>query len=119
MTFEKDWVREVLRARRSILVSKRDPLKLLTDLFELYEDDFDVTYLHSKQPQFYQILQEFCAHIPTNYEELKKNSRDLAKFFNEHKNEIRDCDVELYYALLNFMDMLIQKHIYFDIIRET
>lgn len=119
MTFNEkmdpEWVRQVKAARRSILSSSyRNPLKLLTDLFELYQDDFDVTNFEVSQPELYTILEQFCSNVPQNTNELREHSEKLVRFFNEHKEEIRHFDVEIYYALLNFVDMLLCNHIYFN-----
>ena len=113
MSFETEWRAMVQNARCGILASKRDPIKLLVDIFELYKDDFDINKLETKEPELYQHLNEFCSHAPCNISELKSASMNLAKYFTEHQNEIRSHDVQLYYALLNFMDFLKQKHIYF------
>lgn len=114
-----EWFYEVQKARISILSSKREPTKLLTDLFELYQDDFDVGNLKGTQPEFYQMLQQFCSNPPETYEQLRERSGNLVRFFEKHRDEIRQADVNLYYALLNFIDMLKCKHIYFDLIKET
>lgn len=121
MTFNEkmdpEWVRQVKTARRSILSSYyRKPLKLLTDLFELYQGDFDVTNFEATQPELYGILEQFCSDVPKNTTELRERSEKLVRFFNDHKEEIRHFDIEIYYALLNFVDMLKCKNIYFDFI---
>ena len=117
MTFngkmEPEWVRQVIAARRSVLSSSyRKPLKLLTDLFELYQGDFDVTNFEASQPELYRLLEEFCNNVPKTTPELRERSEKLVRFFNDHKEEIRHFDVEIYYALLNFVDMLKCKNIY-------
>ena len=116
MNFDINWVRYVENEKNRILASRKSPLQILVGVFELCQDDFDVTMLKEKQPQLYQILQEFCSHVPANDQELRVTSRDLVKFFSMHKDEIRECDVYLYYALLNFIDMLKFKRMYFAIL---
>lgn len=110
-----NWVREVIRERRRILVTNKTPLQILTEMFELYQDEFDVTSLKSKQPELYNILQEFCLHVPTSDEQLCSSSYDLVKFFMAHQDEIREGDIDLYYALLGFVDMLKTKRIFYTI----
>lgn len=117
MDFERDWIEEVRNERNRILESNKSPLEILVGVFELCENEFDITMLKKRQPQLYQILQEFCSHVPATDEELRDNSRNLAKFFNLHKDEIRDCDIQLYYALLNFIDMLKKKKMYLIILQ--
>lgn len=112
MIADKKWTLEVLEERRKILTYNKSALNILVELFKLYEDEFDVLLLKEKQPQLYTILQEFCSDIPSTDEELRERSKDLVKFFEKHKIEIRQCDVELFYALLNFKDMLISKRIF-------
>ena len=114
-----EWTTLVKQARNSILISKRDPVKLLTDLFELYKDDFDVTNFEAKQPLLYKILQTFCSNPPETNTELVQHSGELVKFFKSNQAEIRRADIDMYYALLNFIDFLKSKHIYFTILNHT
>ena len=104
-----EWVREVEQEKNERLSSDREPLEILVKVFEICQDEFDVTQIKVKLPKLYEVLQEFCTHVPVNDEELREKSRCLTKFFYAHKNEIRAVDVQLFYALLNFMDLLKSK----------
>ena len=111
-----EWMRTVLDARESILNSKREPTKMLIDLFELYEGDFDVRQLEQRAPELYKILKTFCACPLTSDDELITNSAKLVKYFDKYRESVRHDDIHLFYAILNFEDMLKQKRIYFKII---
>ena len=115
----KEWLLIVKQTRSSVLVSKRAPVKLLIDLFELYKGDFDVTNFEARQPKLYKMLQEFCNNIPETNEELIKHSGELVRFFVSNQEDIRKSDIDIYYALLNFTDLLKSKYIYFTIINQT
>lgn len=114
-----EWMRTVLDARQGILNSKREPIKMLIDLFELYEGDFDVSHLEQRIPELYKILKTFCASPLASDDELITNSAKLVKYFDKHRESVRHEDIHLFYALLNFEDMLKQKHIYFNIISQN
>ena len=113
------WFREVEREKSKILSSDKEPFEILVKVFELCQDEFDVTQIKVKLPKLYEILQEFCIQNPVNDEELRVTSRSLAEFFYAHKNEIRAVDVQLFYALLNFMNWLKSKNVHIDIIYRT
>lgn len=112
-----DWIDEVQHERETILVSSRNPIQILVDVFELCKDEFDITMVKEQQPELYQILKEFCSNVPKNDNELRENSRDLARFFYNHdRREIRKCDIQLYYAILNFIDYLKTQKMHLDLI---
>lgn len=111
-----EWEREVIRERQSLICSKRTPVEMLVALFKLYEDDFDVNHLEQTLPELYSILKTFCNTPPVSYDEIIISSVPLVKYFYEHQETVRSTDVILFYAILNFIDMLKQKHIYFQII---
>lgn len=114
-----EWTLTVLDARQGILNSKREPTKMLIDLFELYEGDFDVSNLEQRVPELYKILKTFCVIPLASDDELITNSAKLVKYFDRYRESIRHDDIHLFYALLNFKDMLKQKNIYFKIINQN
>lgn len=113
--FSCEWIDEVQKKKQGILAtanSNRSPIEILHEVFKLCQGDFDTRMLEEEQPDLYQILSNFFNSIPQNYQELnadkeiKAKSRDLVEFFSNHKQEIRAHDVQLFYAILNFVDFL-------------
>ncbi len=116
MKLDYNWIQYFKNEKQRILASNKPPIEILKHIFELCKDDFDTNNVKEKLPQLYLILEEFFSNIPITDEQLKNSSKELARFFNSNKDEIRKCDVQLYYALLNFIDMLKVKKIYFNLI---
>lgn len=111
----------VIHEKRNILVdSKRDPCQILIDVFDLCIDNFDRLDLQEKQSELYDCLMQLYNSnqkklLMDSLEENISNIYSLLDIFSEHKDKIKSVDPELYYALLNFIDMLKGskgKHIY-------
>ena len=116
---DKEWIRDVQDAKTAILAdSEKTPTQILVEVFEMCQDEFDVTMIEVKQPELYQILKKFCSNVPSNDHQLRDTSRDLARFFYKHFNEIRETDTTLYYAVSNFIDMLKTKRIYLAMVSD-
>lgn len=117
-----EFMRYVTSEKRNILVhvSKKDPCEILMEIFELCIDNFDGLNLQGRQPELYNCLMQLYNSnqkkpLIDSLEENIHNIYSLLDIFSEHKDKIKSVDPELYYALLNFIDMLKGskgKHIY-------
>lgn len=118
---EMEWITEVTCAKNDILSSREkqnNPALILREVFELCQGDFDVNQMEQKYPEYYRILKHLCAEELETEEEIFSNSKELIRFFDKNKGEMRSADILLYYAVQNFIDMLKCKNMarYFDIL---
>lgn len=107
---KNEWILMVINEQNRILASRRKtPIQILIEVFELFDDNFDLTFI--KEIKLYDCIIELCEinkisplirpfnhHYPILF--------NLVKIFQKNKKEIRNFSVELFYALLNFVDML-------------
>lgn len=116
-----DFICYVIHEKRIILVdSRRNPCEILMDVFDLCIDNFDNLNLRGSLPELYDCLMQLYNSnqkkpLMDSLEENISNIYSLLDIFSEHKDKIKSVDPELYYALLNFIDMLKGakgKHIY-------
>jgi len=118
-----EWKALVVEEQRRILAStKKDPIEILLTVFNLFDESFDLKVLFDIN--LYHCLQTLSTAnnetpISSSLDENYNTIRDLVIVFEKHKNTIREFSVELYYALLNFMDLLKQKNIWMQIMVEN
>lgn len=115
------WEDEVISMKQEILTSKKKPIEILCEVFEYCQGEYDIWENNTKLSYLYDLLQEFTNNVPENNIELIKSSRKLIKLWmnEESKEEIRKGDIQLFYAILGFIDFLKSNEIYFDIIFST
>jgi len=119
MTRDRLWRDMVCDMKTEILSqtngTQQNSLETLTELFIYCTGEYDDS-LKNKLPQLHNLLEDFCTKTPSNDTELLNNSRELLKFFVGNKEKIKSLDTQLFFALLNFADMLKSKGLYFKII---
>lgn len=104
-----------------IHIRTKNPCEMLMEIFELCIDNFDGLNLQERQPELYNCLMQLYNSnqkkpLLDSLEENIHNIYSLLDIFSEHKDKIKSVDTQLYYALLNFIDMLKGakgKHIYY------
>lgn len=104
--------------------TRKNPCQILIDVFDLCIDNFDGLDLEKQQPELYDcLMQLYNANqkkaLMDSLEENITTIYTVVELFLTHDKEIRSIDCQLYYALLNFIDMLKTvkgKHIYFNIV---
>ncbi len=107
---KNEWILMVINEQNQVLASKRKtPVQILIEVFELFDESFDLSFI--KEIKLYDCLLEICEKnkvtpfvrpFTHNYSTLF----NLVRIFNNNKKEIRNFSVELFYALLNFIDAL-------------
>lgn len=115
-----EWTTLVIHEQRRIMAStKKNSIEILMGVFELFDESFNLNFI-------IEIGLYDC--LKTLYKSHKRNPLDntfkgnyntiykMAHLFNAYKNEIREFSVELFYALLDFMDFLKQKNMYLQIL---
>lgn len=106
---EDQWKRLVNDEKQRILTIESDPVRILMQVFELCIDNFDCNNLATKQPILYKsllTLYESNKREPLLLEQNASSLSELLYAFNAYKEEIRFTDIQLFYALLRFIDML-------------
>lgn len=120
-----DFICYVFHEKSAILCdSRRNPCQILIDVFDLCINNFDCLDLQEKQPELYDCLMQLYNSnqkkpLIDSLEENFSNICSLLSIFSTHKDEIMKADSSIYYALLNFIDMLKTdkgKHIYYRIV---
>lgn len=114
-----EWICEVTHAKRELLVRSKggkDSIATLFKVFELCQDEFDVNQMEEESPEYYRILKELTQKKIKTEDELKNASRDLVVYVYRHCEEIKKQDVDLYYAVLNFIFYLKKKMLYSKIL---
>lgn len=112
-----EWIATVIEEQRRILASrKKDPVQILMDVFELFDENFDMTII--REIKLYDCLTKLYennkkTNLYTSLEEHFSTLNELARIFYHHKKKIREFSIELFYALLNFIDLLKRKGLYF------
>ena len=118
-----NWINLVIDEKRNILSLEKDPIKMLMKIFELCIDNFDKLSLKEKHKDLYECLLTLYLEnekkpLINSLEENFSTISTLVEIFEAYKEEIKSTDCELYYALLNFIDMLKTtkgKRLYFKI----
>lgn len=115
-----EWTTLVIHEQRRIMAStKKNSIEILMGVFELFDESFNLNFI--MEIGLYDCLKTlYKAHkrkpldntFKGNYNTIYK----LVHLFNAYKNEIREFSVELFYALLDFMDFLKQKNMYLQIL---
>lgn len=108
--------------KRDILVhiNTKNPCEIPMEIFELCIDNLDCLNLQERLPELYDCLMQLYNSnqkkpLMDSLEENIPNIYSLLDIFSKHKDKIKSVDSDLYYALLNFIDMLKGakgKHIY-------
>lgn len=114
-----EWMCEVVHARRDIMSARKyynNPILMFRKVFEICQGDYDVTQIKENYLEYYQILEELSQKELENEEKICENFRDFVKFFNNNQAKIRECDVDLYYVVLDLVFMLKDKGLYFEIL---
>lgn len=119
---EHEFMCSVAYEKRDILVhtKTKNPCEILIEVFDLCIDNFDGLNLQEKQPELYNCLMRLYNSnqkkpLVDSLEENIHNIYSLLDIFSLNKDKIMNVDSSLYYALLNFIDMLKGakgKHIY-------
>lgn len=106
---EDQWKRLVNDEKQRILTIESDSVQILMQVFDLCIDNFDCNNLATKQPILYKsllTLYESNKREPLLLEQNASSLSELLYAFNAYKEEIRFTDIQLFYALLRFIDML-------------
>ena len=107
---KNEWILMVINEQNRILASKnKTPIQILIEVFELFDENFDLSII--KEIKLYDCLLDiFEKHKLTPFirpfNHHYSSLFNLVKIFNNNKKEIRKFSVELFYALLNFIDAL-------------
>lgn len=109
-----DWINFVIDEKRHILSKinlQKEPIHILMKLFELCMDNFDNLSLEEKHKDLYECLLTLYLEnekkpLIDSLEENFSTISNLVEIFEAYKEEIKSTDCELYYGLLNFVDML-------------
>ena len=94
-------------------------VEILVEVFELFDESFELTELIDIN--LFDCLKNLSASnkfspIENSLEENYTTIYELVHIFQNNKERIRNFSVELYYALLNFIDLLKVKNLYMRII---
>lgn len=120
---EDQWKNLIYEEKRKISAIENNPTQVLMKIFELCIDNFDNNDLANKQPVLYKnLLNLYDSNnkVPI-LEALNENISSITQIvhiFNSNKEEIRYTDIQLFYALLYFIDTLKTqkaKRIYYEI----
>ena len=115
-----EWTALVINEQRQIMASsKKSSIEILMEVFELFDESFNLTRL--MEIGLYDCLNTlYKAHkskpLDDSFKENYNTIYKMVHIFEAYKTEIREFSVELYYALLDFMDFLKQKNMYLKII---
>ena len=103
----KLWEEEVISMKEEILASRsKNSIQVLWELFVYCQGEYDVLGNNERLFDIYELLKELTNDIPESNVELCKRSKKLLKVWQDDKKkeEIRKKDVQLYYALLRYVD---------------
>ena len=106
-----EWKVLVANEKRNILARKLTPIQILMNVFELCMDNFDGNNLSIKFPVLYECLATLYKNnkeTPLSYS-LEENFLTISQLINTfeyNKITVKSVDCELFYAVLNFIDML-------------
>ena len=115
-----EWTTLVINEQRQIMASsQKDSIDILMEIFELFDESFNLNFI--MEIGLYDCLNTlYKAHkrkpLDNNFKENYNAIYRLIHIFEAYKKEIREFSVELYYALLDFMDFLKQKNMYLKIL---
>lgn len=112
--FDLDLILYIADEKRKLLTKTNllaFPCQILMNIFELFIDNFDGTDLETRQKELYDCLMTLYQAnqkkpLMNSLEENFSAISSLIVIFRANKKEIENSDTELYYALLNFIDML-------------
>ena len=109
------WQQLIIEEQRIILANThKNPIQKLMDVFGLFLAPFPIEYL--KEIGLYDVLFSLSKankeNIPTFLQENTLLIQQSMQIFENHKVEIRQYSVELYYSLLDFKDFLKCNRIY-------
>ena len=106
-TLEKvQWSAYVREEKTNFLIKNIPRIQILLEVFELCKDNFDLNDLRNKEEQLYDILQQMNENYTGSGEIRPDLSHRLWEIFEIRKQQIEKVDVQLYYALLGFIDTL-------------
>ena len=103
------WEEEVISMKEEILASRsKNPIQVLWEVFEYSQGEYDIYGNNEKLFDLYTLLRELTIDIPTSRVELIRRSKKLQKLWQDEKKkeEIRKKDIQLYYALLRYVDYI-------------
>ena len=103
------WENEVISMKEEILTSRsKNSIQILWEVFEYCQGEYDVLGNNEKLFDIYTLLKELTNDVPESNIELCKRSKKLLKVWQDEKKkeEIRKKDVQLYYALLRYVDYI-------------
>lgn len=101
------WENEVISMKEEILASRsKNSIQVLWEVFEYCQGEYDIFGNNEKLFDIYTLLKELTNDVPKSNIELRKRSKKLLKVWQDEKKkeEIRKKDVQLYYALLRYVD---------------
>lgn len=107
---KNEWILMVIDEQNRILASKRkEPIQILLEVFELFDENFDLTII--KEIKLYDCLLDIREKHKTTpfvkpFNHHYSTLFNLVRIFQNNKKEIRKFSIELFYALLNFIDAL-------------
>ena len=118
-TYEQnEWISIVITEQREILASRsKDPVEILIGVFELFDENFNMSKI--KEIKLYDYLIHLCEanknkSLVSCLQEYFSLLEKLTICFQNNKETIRTFSTELYYALLNFIDLLKRNGIYYS-----
>lgn len=115
-----EWTALVINEQRLVMASsKKSSIEILMEVFELFDESFNLNFiieigLYDCLNTLYKTYKR--KPLEDTFKENYNTIYKLVHIFEAYKKEIRKFSVELYYALLDFMDYLKQKNMYLKIL---